>query len=45
MAGLGREFRQAKIEDLGLASLGDKDIRRLDVAVHDSAGVSRIKSI
>ena len=39
------EFRQAEIEDLGLPALGDEDIRRLDVAVHNSAGVRRIESV
>ncbi len=37
VAPLRGEFRQAKIKDLSLTSLGDKDIRRLDVAVHNSA--------
>ena len=45
VAALRSEFRQAKIEDFGLTSWGDKDIRRLDVAVHNSAGVSRIESV
>jgi hypothetical protein len=36
---LRSEFRQAKIKNLGLAALGDKNIRRLYVAVHNAAGV------
>src|SRR5271169_2105956 len=45
MTRLRREFRQPKIENLGLTSLSDKDIRRLNVTVHNSARVRRIESI
>ena len=44
-AALRGKFRQAKIQDLGLPALGDKDIRRLDVAVHNSAGVGGIERV
>src|SRR5580692_10571303 len=45
IATLRSKFCQTKIEDLGLTSLRDKNIRRLDVAMHNSAGMSRIESI
>src|SRR5579862_2198160 len=34
-----------EIQNLGVAALGDKDVGRLDVAVDDSFGMSRIKCI
>ena len=39
------EFRQSEIENLGLASLSDKDIRRFDVTMHNSAGVGGIECV
>ncbi len=36
---------QTKIEDLGVALLGDEDVRRLDGAVNDSSGMSGGESI
>ena len=38
-------FRQAKIQNLGVAALGDENIRRLDVAVDDAFGVGGIEPV
>ena len=35
----GRDLSESKIENFGLAALGDEDIRRFDVPVDDPAGV------
>ena len=40
-----QDLGEAKIEDLGLAALGDEDVRRLDVAVDDALGVSGIERV
>ena len=42
---LCRHFRQAKIENLGVAALGDEYIRGLDVAVDDAFGVGGIERV
>lgn len=39
------ECSEAKIENLGLASLGCENVCRLDVALDDSSGVSCVESI
>jgi len=39
---LRSQLRQTKIENLRVASLGDEDIRRLDVAVNNAFRVSGI---
>ena len=41
----GDEFGQTKVENLGVAALGDKDVCRLDVAVNDALRVCGIQSI
>src|SRR5207253_10139308 len=38
-------FSEAKIKDLGLASLGDHDVRGFYVAVDDASSVGRVKGI
>ena len=40
-----RNFRQPKIQNLRVPALGHKNIRRLDVAMHNSFGVRRIQRI
>ena len=42
------ELRKAKVEDLCLASIGDKDVRGLDVPMHDALrvrGVERVSNL
>jgi hypothetical protein len=41
-AGCGRDLRQSEVENLGMARLSNKDVRRLDVAVDDSFGMSGV---
>src|SRR5262249_44666559 len=41
----GTDFCQAKIQNLGLASVSHEDIRRLDVAVDDVGAMRRIERI
>ena len=46
--GRGREFGQAEIQDLGVAALGDENVRGLDIAVHDVlrvGGIERIRDL
>ena len=43
--GNGLHFGQAEVEDLGVAAFGDENIGRLDVAVHDAAGVRGIEGV
>src|SRR2546425_7329284 len=38
-------FSEAKIKDLGLASLGDHDVRGFYVAVDDASSVGRVQGI
>ena len=42
---LGGDFRQAEIEELGVAAFGDKDIRGLDIAMNDAAGMGGIERV
>src|ERR1019366_8990868 len=41
----GRDLRQPEIQNLCVAALGDKNIGRLDVAMNDPLGVSRIQCV
>jgi hypothetical protein len=41
----GRNLRQTKIKNLGVPALGDKNVRRLDVAMDDSLLVGGIESV
>src|ERR1700735_2451160 len=45
MLGHGCQFRQTKIQNLRLPALHQKNIRWLDVAVHDSLRVGRIEAV
>ena len=38
-------FGQAEVEDLGVSALGDEDVRGLDVAMDDAAGVRRVERV
>jgi hypothetical protein len=38
-------FRESEVQNLGAAAGGDEDVGRLDVAVDDARGVSRIQSV
>src|SRR5262245_5441745 len=40
-----RDFRQAKIKDFGLTSIGYEDVRWLNITVDNSFGVCRIECI
>ena len=42
---LGRELGQAKVQDFGVAAVRDKEVRRFNVAMNDSFGVSGIKRV
>ena len=42
---LERELRQSKVQNLRVSAFCNKDIRRLDVAMNDASGVSRIQRI
>ena len=37
-------LRQAEVENLRLSPIGDEEIRRFDVAVHDPGGMRRIQA-
>src|SRR5712691_8571647 len=39
------DFGQSEVQDLGVPTFGDKDVRRLDVAMDDPFGVRRIERI
>jgi hypothetical protein len=39
------DFGQAEVEYFGVAAVGNKNICRLDVAVHDSLGVRRVEGV
>ena len=41
----GSNFRQPKIQNLGVPALGYKNVCRLDVAVNDPSGVSRVQCV
>jgi len=41
----GRRFRQPEIQNLGVAALGNKNIRRLDVAVDDALRMCGVQSV
>ena len=45
MTDRGRQLRQAKIQDFRLSPFYEKDIRGLDVTVHDTLGVGRIEPV
>ena len=38
-------FRQAEVQNLGVAAIGNEDIRRLDIAVNDAFRVRGIQRI
>ena len=38
-------LRQTKVQDLSLLAVGDKDVCRLNVAMNDALGVSRVQSV
>src|SRR6266478_1595343 len=44
-ANRGRDFRQAKIQYLGMSALSDENVCRLDVAVHDAGSVSGVEGV
>src|SRR6266404_6805741 len=39
------ELGQTEVQDFGVAALGDEDVCRLDVAVHDAFGVRGVQRI
>ncbi len=39
------DFRQPKIQNLGVSALGHEDVRRLDVAVNDALGVRGVERV
>ncbi len=39
------DFRQAKIQHLGMTTIGDKNIPGLDVAMNDALGVCRVQRV
>src|SRR5690242_3599372 len=41
----GGNFRQSKVKNFGIATFRDEDVCRLDVAVNDPSGVSRVQCI
>ncbi len=43
--GCGRDLRQPEIQNLGVAALGDEDVRGLDVAVDDAFGMRGVECI
>ena len=43
--GIRRNLGQAEVENLGVTAIGHEDIRGLDVAMDNAAGVGRVESI
>ena len=41
----GRKLGEPEVENLGAPALGDEDVRRLDVAVHDAFGMRCIECV
>jgi len=44
-AGFGCDLSQPEIQNLGVPAFGDKDIRRLDIAVNDSLRMRGIQPV
>jgi len=44
-AGTFGNFRESKVENLGVTALGHEDVRGFDVAVNDAAGVGGVESV
>ena len=44
-AGGASNFCQPKVKNFGVSAIGHKNIRRLDVAMHDALGVRRIERV
>ena len=39
------DLSQSEVENLGVSAFGDENVRGLDVAVNDAAGVGRVESV
>jgi hypothetical protein len=42
---LRTHLRQTEVENLGMSALGDENVRRLDVAMHNPFSVRRLQRI